>query len=132
MGCNCNQQTNYNLCNPTPCQEPQDCSCPTILSTDCVTYGGNDLECSGIVTGQTLTETIEQLDTFICEKVDDITNALTLKNIGAGAKVYKGDDLLGRKELRTIESSTDIIIQVFLVSLDILHIILLVHGHLLL
>jgi hypothetical protein len=109
MSCNCNQQTNYNLCNPKPCQEPQDCSCPTILSTDCVTYGGNDLECSGIVTGQTLTETIEQLDTFICEKVDDITNALTLKNIGAGAKVYKGDDLLGRKELRTIESSTDII-----------------------
>ena len=62
MGCNCNQQTNYNLCNPAPCQEPQDCSCPTILSTDCVTYQGNDLECSGIVTGQTLTETIEQLD----------------------------------------------------------------------
>ena len=109
MACNCNQQTNYNLCNPKPCQEPQDCSCPTILKSDCVTYGGNDLECSGIVTGQTLTETIEQLDTFICEKVDDITNALTLKNIGDGAKVYKGDDLLGRKELRTIESSTDII-----------------------
>ena len=54
MGCNCNQQTNYNICNPKPCQEPQDCSCPTILSTDCVTYRGNDLECSGIVTGQTL------------------------------------------------------------------------------
>lgn len=108
MGCNCNQQTNYNLCNPSPCVE-QDCSCPTILKSDCVTYSGNDLECSGIVTGQTLTETIEQLDTFICEKVDDITNALTLKNIGDGAKVYKGDDLLGRKELRTIESSTNII-----------------------
>lgn len=109
MGCNCNQTTNYNLCNPAPCQEPQDCSCPTILSTDCVTYGGNDLECSGIVTGQTLTETIEQLDTFICEKVDDITNALTLKNIGDGAKVYKGDDLLGRKELRTVTKTGDLI-----------------------
>lgn len=105
MACNCNQQTNYNICNPTPCQEPQDCSCPTILKSDCVTYSGDDLECSGIVTGQTLTETIEQLDTFICEKVDDITNALTLKNIGDGAKVYKGDDLLGRKELRTLTST---------------------------
>lgn len=110
MGCNCNNQpTNYNICNPAPCQEPQDCSCPTILSTDCVTYGGNDLECSGIQSGTILTELIEQLDTFICEKVDDITNALTLRNIGNGAKVYKGDDLLGRKEIRTIESSTDII-----------------------
>ena len=109
MSCNCNQQTNYNICNPAPCQEPQDCSCPTILSTDCVTYGGNDLECSGIVAGQTLTETIEQLDTFICEKVDDITNALTLKNIGDGAKVYKGDDLLGRKELRTVTKTGNLV-----------------------
>ena len=109
MSCNCNQQTNYNLCNPKPCQEPQDCSCPTILKSDCVTYSGNDLECSGIVTGQTLTETIEQLDTFICEKVDDITNALTLKNIGAGAKVYKGDDLLGRKELRTVTKTGNLV-----------------------
>ena len=109
MSCNCNQTTNYNLCNPKPCQEPQDCSCPTILSTDCVTYGGNDLECSGIVTGQTLTETIEQLDTFICEKVNDITNALTLKNIGTGAKVYKGDDLLGRKELRTVTKTGNLV-----------------------
>lgn len=109
MACNCNQQTNYNLCNPKPCQEPQDCSCPTILSTDCVTFSGNDLGCSGIVTGQTLTETIEQLDTFICEKVDDITNALTLKNIGTGAKVYKGNDLLGRKELRTVIKTGDLI-----------------------
>ena len=109
MACNCNQQTNYNLCNPKPCQEPQDCSCPTILKSDCVTYSGNDLECSGIVTGQTLTETVEQLDTFICEKVDDITNALTLKNIGAGAKVYKGDDLLGRKELRTVTKTGNLV-----------------------
>ena len=109
MACNCNQQTNYNLCNPKPCQEPQDCSCPTILKSDCVTYSGNDLECSGIVTGQTLTETIEQLDTFICEKVDDITNALTLKNIGDGAKVYKGDDLLGRKELRTVTKTGNLV-----------------------
>lgn len=109
MGCNCNQSTNYNICNPAPCQEPQDCSCPTILSTDCVTYSGNDLECSGIVAGQTLTETIEQLDAFICEKVEDVTNALVLKNIGTGAKVYKGDDLLGRKELRTITKTGDLI-----------------------
>ena len=109
MACNCNQTTNYNLCNPAPCQEPQDCSCPTILKSDCVTYSGNDLECSGIVTGQTLTETIEQLDTFICEKVDDITNALTLKNIGTGAKVYKGDDLLGRKELRTVTKTGNLV-----------------------
>lgn len=97
MGCNCNQ--------PTPCNQPPAlCECPTILKSDCVVFSGNDLPCSGITTGQTLTETVEQLDTFICEKVNDITNALTLKNIGTGSEVYKGVDLLGRKEIRKINS----------------------------
>lgn len=109
MECNCNNQpTNYNICNPAPCVE-QDCACSTILKTDCVVYSGNDLECSGIIVGQTLTETIEQLDTFICEKVEDITNALTLRNIGTGARVYKGDDLLGRKEIRRITNTGNLI-----------------------
>lgn len=97
MGCNCNQ--------PTPCNQPPAlCECPTILKSDCVVFSGNDLPCSGITTGQTLTETVEQLDTFICEKVNDITNALTLKNIGTGSEVYKGVDLLGRKEIRKINA----------------------------
>lgn len=110
MSCNCNNQpTNYNICNPAPCQEPQDCSCPTILKSDCVNYSGDDLECSNIKQGTILTELIQQLDAFICQVRDDLLNAFSLRNIGAGAKVYKGDDLLGRKELRTIESSTDII-----------------------
>ena len=109
MSCNCNQPTNYNICNPAPCQEPQDCSCPTILKTDCSTYSGDDLECSGIKKGTILTELIQQLDAFICEKVNDITNALTLKNIGLGAKIYKGVDFLGRKELRTIIAVGDLV-----------------------
>lgn len=97
MGCNCNQ--------PTPCNQPPVlCECPTILKSDCVVFSGNDLPCSGITTGQTLTETVEQLDTFICEKVNDVTNALTLKNIGTGSEVYKGVDLLGRKEIRKINA----------------------------
>ncbi len=109
MSCNCNQQTNYNLCNPAPCQEPQDCSCPTILSTDCVTYKGDDLECSGIKQGTILTELIQQLDAFICQVRDDLLNAFSLKNIGAGAKIYKGDDLLGRKELRTVTKTGNLV-----------------------
>lgn len=105
MGCKkCNEQNDYNPCNPTPCQEPVECSCPTILKSDCVIYSGNDLECSGIPTGTILTELIEQQDAFICESLSNIPQT-TLKNIGTGAKVYKGDDLLGRKELRTIKST---------------------------
>lgn len=110
MSCNCNQQTNYNICNPVPCQEPQDCSCPTILSTDCVTYGGDDLTCSGIKKGTILTELIQQLDAFICKVREDLINAFTLKNIGLGARIYKGVDLLGRKEIRTITKTGDLIV----------------------
>lgn len=110
MGCKkCNEQNDYNPCNPNPCQEPQTCDCPTILKSDCVIYSGNDLECSGIPTGTILTELIEQQDAFICESLSNIPQT-TLKNIGAGAKVYKGDDLLGRKELRTIKSTDNSVI----------------------
>ena len=105
MGCNCNNQpTNYNICNPAPCQEPQDCSCPTILKTDCSYYSGDDLECSGIKKGTILTELIQQLDAFICKVREDLINAFTLKNIGTGSEVYKGVDLLGRKEIRKINA----------------------------
>ena len=104
MGCNCNQTTNYNICNPAPCQEPQDCSCPTFLETKCVTYEGDDLECSGIKKGTILTELIQQLDAFICKVREDLINAFTLKNIGTGSEVYKGVDLLGRKEIRKINA----------------------------
>jgi len=104
-GCGCTSQTTvYNRCSPTPCTTPTDCECPTILKSDCVIYSGNDLPCSEIPTGTILTELIEQLDAFICEKVNDITNALTLRNIGTGSEVYKGVDLLGRKEIRKINA----------------------------
>ena len=105
MSCNCNNQTtNYNICNPAPCQEPQDCSCPTILETKCSIYEGDDLECSGIKKGTILTELIQQLDAFICKVREDLINAFTLRNIGTGAEVYKGVDLLGRKEIRKINA----------------------------
>jgi hypothetical protein len=109
MGCNCNQSTNYNICNPAPCQEPQSCDCPTILETKCSTYEGDDLECSGIKKGTILTELIQQLDAFICKVKEDLLNAFSLKNIGTGAKVYKGDDLLGRKELRTVTKTGNLV-----------------------
>ena len=97
MGCNCNQ--------PTPCNPaPQSCDCPTILETKCSVYEGNDLACSGIKKGTILTELIQQLDAFICKVREDLINAFTLKNIGTGAEVYKGVDLLGRKEIRKINA----------------------------
>lgn len=64
--CNCGNTTT-SICTST-CTTT-DCSCPVKdLSTDCVLYTGNDLACSGIKKGTILTELIQQLDTYICDK----------------------------------------------------------------
>lgn len=111
MSCNCNnnETTTQHICAPKPCTNPPDCSCPTILKTDCSIYSGEDLECSGIVKGTILTELIQQLDAFICKVREDLINAFTLRNIGTGAEVYKGVDLLGRKEIRKINATGDLV-----------------------
>jgi len=110
MSCNkCRTTTNVNCgCNPKPCQE-QDCECPVLgMTSDCVTFT-EDLPCSGIQAGQTQTETIVQLDAFICEKFDQQNAYFTLVNTGNGAEVYKGVNGQGQKLIRKINSSDDLI-----------------------
>lgn len=106
----CNNSTCYQ-CNQPPLCAPNDCSCPVKdLSTDCVLYTGNDLACSGIKSQTILTELIQQLDEFICTKVQEIAQTLVLINIGNGASVYRGTDLQGRKELRRIRKEGDLVV----------------------
>jgi hypothetical protein len=102
MGCKkCNQPK-------VICQETKpDCGCPvTDLSTDCIQYTGDTATCSGILNGVTLTEYLEQLETYICEALEELTGT-TLVNVGSGAGVYKGIDILGRKEIRTLTSTDE-------------------------
>jgi len=117
MPCNCNTPTNT----PYGCQPCDDsnpgCSCPIKdLSTDCVLYTGDDLPCSGIVKDSVLTDLIQRLDEFICEVRDDILSYVaqvtTLINIGGGAEVYKQPNGLGNKELRTIVSEDDSLLDI--------------------
>jgi hypothetical protein len=68
------------------------------------------LPCSGIKSQTILTELIQQLDEFICTKVQEIAQTLVLINIGNGASVYKGTDLQGRKELRRIRKEGDLVV----------------------
>jgi hypothetical protein len=108
--CNNCQNTTCYQCNQPPLCAPNDCSCPVKdLSTDCVLYTGNDLTCSGIKSQTILTELIQQLDEFICTKVQEIAQTLVLINIGNGASVYKGVDLQGRKEIRKINAVGDLV-----------------------
>lgn len=80
------------------------CNCAVSLSSDCITLA-EDLTCSNILKGQTFTEIIKLLDTYICERFDSVENFVTLINIGAGVEIYKGDTSLGKKQLRTLVDS---------------------------
>lgn len=71
----CNKPINT-PCGCDPCvDENPGCSCPIKdLSTDCVLYTGDDLECSGIPQNTILTDLIQQLDSFICNLVSQVSN----------------------------------------------------------
>ncbi len=102
-----------NSCNCTcnsPCTTP-DCSCKVFVTTDCVTLK-EDLVCSNILKGQTETEVWKQFDTYICERFTSVEEFLKLVNVGTGAGVYKGIDVLGKKQLRSLKSSDNSVIVV--------------------
>lgn len=100
MACN-----KCNPCSQQPCIESHNCECELFLSSDCVDNFTEDLTCSGILKGQTLTETIVQLDAYICERFGSVENFFKLVNVGGGAQIYKGISILGEKELRTLVDS---------------------------
>jgi len=102
--CNNCQNTTCYQCNQPPLCAPNDCSCPIKdLSTDCILYTGPNLPCSGIESKTILTDLIEQLDEFICTKVEQTSTLVTLINVGEGEEIYAGDNLLGKK-IRTIQT----------------------------
>jgi len=103
-GCNPPKIVTHHVCSECP---PEPCACPVAdLSTNCIVYTGDDLPCTGIVKGTILTELIQQLDAYICAAIEQLYNSLNLVNIGLGAKIYKGVDGIGRKEIRSITGST--------------------------
>lgn len=93
----CNTNCN-SICPPTPC------ACKILLSSDCVTVT-EDLTCSNILKGQTETEVLVQLDAYICERFESVTNFFELVNVGTGAEIYKGVSILGKKEIKTLLDS---------------------------
>ncbi len=84
---------------------PKDCSCKVLLNSDCINNITEDLTCSGILKGQTLSEVLVQLDAYICAVFDSLDNPLTLVNVGAGAEIYKGINVFGEKEIRSLVES---------------------------
>lgn len=105
----CNQTeiivtNNHCGCSETPCQEVN-CACDVFLSSDCINNVKSNFECLGIATGLTLTETLEEIDQAVCDKIATITNYQTLINTGLGAEIYSGMNNLGHKKIRKINNN---------------------------
>jgi hypothetical protein len=94
----CNTNCN-SICPPTPC------ACKVFLSSDCIDNVTEDLECSNILKGKTLTETLVLLDAYICERFTSVEDFIRIINVGEGSEIYKGDTILGKKQLRTLLDS---------------------------
>lgn len=65
---------------PCPeCPETPDIGCLHPITTECVTYNGNDVDCANISSGQSLNQVIEELaqnDCDINEQIEDINQEL--------------------------------------------------------
>jgi len=106
--CNCgNTITTSSVCSSCV---PNDCACPIKdLSTDCIQYTGDDLPCTEILGGTLMTEAFSQLDTYLCDLSTQLANSFSLISVGAGTRVYKGVDGIGRKEIRSITPTNTIL-----------------------
>lgn len=106
--CNCgNTITTSSVCSSCV---PNDCACPIKdLSTDCIKYTGEDLPCTEILGGTLMTEAFSQLDTYLCDLSTQLANSFSLISVGAGTRVYKGVDGIGRKEIRSITPTNAIL-----------------------
>ena len=102
--CNCSNNSNCG-CNPNPCVTTN-CACPVYISSDCVSDVKADFSCLNIESNLTLTETLEAIDQAVCDKIAEVTNYISLVNVGEGAQVYKGANGIGQKEIRSIIGSS--------------------------
>lgn len=104
--CTCNNNNNSNCgCNPTPCVTTN-CACSVFINSDCMNNVKAEFPCLGIETGLTATETFEAIDQAVCDKIAEVTNYISLVNVGDGAEVYKGVNGIGQKQIRTILGSS--------------------------
>ena len=104
---NCLSQQNCGCdsdCNP--CNESQECGCISEYSAACIRYDDPEtLPCTNIrANGLNLIDLFKEFDEYFCIFRNEINNFMVIVNLGNGAKVYRDDNLLGQKQLRTLVS----------------------------
>ncbi len=112
-GCNQTYYQETHICNECN-SEPVACDCPILdFSTDCSTYKGDDIVCgeTTVVENNTiLTDALENIVSWACNKFDEIQDYFVLKNVGGGVGIYKGISLIGEKELKSLTKTGNILL----------------------
>lgn len=109
-GCQPEVEITHKHCNECTPDIPCECAVKD-LSTNCILFTEDDIKCGEttvITKNLNLTDNLKNLVAYICQRFAD--GVMRLVNIGGGAEIYAGDNLLGHKKLRTIISSDDSIL----------------------
>lgn len=101
----CNNCNECNPCSQSTCVENHDCECKIFLKSDCIEEITEEMSYLTITAGKTFNEWILALNDALQDKFTSIENFLKLKNIGLGAKIYKGISILGEKEIKSLTST---------------------------
>ena len=113
---NCNQNNcggctqEINIC--TQCVPEQPCDCAARLSSDCITYDQDNIECNSVVVvakNTILSDALANIVSWSCTKFSGIEKFFRIINTGTGAEIYSGANLLGEKKLRKLKSTSPVI-----------------------
>lgn len=103
--CGCNKTIKCNTCQPKPCAPQQPCDCPAgYFSSDCINNVKTEFTCFDIESGQTLTDTLSQMEQETCQAIEEIRNYGGLINVGTGSEIYAGVNNIGKKKIRKLNS----------------------------
>lgn len=111
---NCNQNScggcteTTTVCNQ--CQSEQTtCDCAVLLSTDCSTYDQDPILYGAVEVvpkNTTLSIALDYIVQFFKTELEAVKKFLRIVNVGTGASIYAGDNLLGEKKIRTLTDSS--------------------------
>jgi len=106
----CSQNTCTGGCrNTTQIGNCQNTCGETLYDADKVIYSGPPLPCTGIETCDSVNTGFQKLDKIICDIRALLLNTITLINVGVGARIYKGINSLGQKQLRSLVKTGNLI-----------------------
>lgn len=106
----CTQETN--ICNQCT-SEQATCDCPIVdLSTDCVLYNQDPILYGAVEVvpkNTILSVALDYIVQFFKTELEAVKKFLRIINVGTGANIYAGDNLIGEKKLRKINSTSPIV-----------------------